>query len=178
MSRLRFKIKKSLSLVFSILLSCMFLANPVLSFASDSFSQLPMDEYSWEIMKAKVEYFDGYPYPIELGDRLKIIITAANNTNNYDCLYGLFYENSVSNRTWVQNNPNEQLLVKYNGTKGFILYQGIFVFFIPHNETSVNTTLYILALSSNVFPAIRSSICEDTCGSKIAEFIKRCFQMW
>jgi len=112
------------------------------AFASDSFSQKVNDEYIWELKALPPG--ESVLFLQKVGDQLKIIITAANKTKSgpvlYDTLWGSWYNNSATNRTW-QLWLTTTIITFYNSTYGWLLLFA-WPLFIPHNVTAVNSTLY------------------------------------
>jgi len=118
------------------------------AFASDSFSQKVNDE---AILEAKVYTVSVHiPISFKVGDQFKWVIMATNKTmlvsTLFDSLWVAIYNNSAANRTWQLIMPTS-LMTIYNSTKYWnFAYLPIF---IPHNQTAVNWTLYIMFGTGN-----------------------------
>ncbi|MHA1651190.1 MAG: hypothetical protein ACTSYB_13435 [Candidatus Helarchaeota archaeon] len=80
---------------------------------------------------------------VNVGDQIKVEVTLTNQSVFgsilYDTIWGYMYNNSISNQTWELMEPGFQLLGAYNSTYGSPM--GYLLF--PHNETSVNSSIYM-----------------------------------
>ncbi len=115
-----------------------------IAFSSDSFFQKVGDGFIWEVKNADVVVVG--PEVANLGDRLKVEITVAESScpdccgHFGDVLYGNMYNNSLADRIWTLFETDNFFAV-YNKSTGYFGSSG--QFFIPHNETVVNSTMYI-----------------------------------
>ena len=132
-----------MQIVLIIYLINLSLSSPVFAFTGDSFSQKVGDGFIWEVKIADAVVVS--QEIASVGDRLKIEITVA-ESNREDCcghigdvLYGNMYNNSLTDRTWTAFQIDYFLAV-YNRSTGYYGNSG--QFYIPHNETVVNSTMY------------------------------------
>jgi hypothetical protein len=132
------KTKVFFFLVLSLFSLSLFSTTPAIAFAPHSFSQKAGNAFIWEIKQLKDvgEFIWENP---QLGDRFKLVITAATSTpiGPYlvDTLLGKFYNNSAANRTWTLST-GETLIGLYHSSLGWETNPDL-TLIAPHNATAV-----------------------------------------
>lgn len=142
-TKMKFRQKIFGMLVLSFISLSLISAVPINAFASDSFSQIVGDSYTWEITYKADTWIYGVQEHFENeGDRYRVEITKTNTTilSGFICdtLYGNSYYSTAENQTWIADKTNV-LIAGYNSSVGIYSLAFYFTFILPHNATEINS---------------------------------------